>query len=95
MSSYRIAMIPGDGIGKDAVPEGLRAPDAAVRRFGFALRCDHVGFTNCDTHARHGKLRPDARFDTRCGYGALFFAAVGWPDTGTADLGRAIAEALA
>ncbi len=95
MSSYRIAMIPGDGIGKDAVPEGLRAPDAAARGFGFALRCGHFEFASCDDYARHGKRLPDARFDTRRGYGALFFAAVGWPDTGTADLGRAIAEALA
>ncbi|MCL9849467.1 isocitrate/isopropylmalate family dehydrogenase [Ralstonia solanacearum] len=94
MSSYRIAVIPGDGIGKEAVPEGPRVLDAAARRFGFALRCGHFDFASSDTHARHGKLRPDDRFDTLRGYDALFFGAVGWPDTGAVDLGCAIAEAL-
>ncbi|KFX27713.1 tartrate dehydrogenase [Ralstonia solanacearum] len=95
MSSYRIAVIPGDGIGKEAVPERLRVPDAAARGFGVALHCGHFDFANCNDYARHGKLRPDDRFDTLRGYDALFFGAVGRPDTGAADLGCAIAEALA
>ncbi len=35
--SYKIAAIPGDGIGKEVVPEGIRVAEAAARRFGFSL----------------------------------------------------------
>ena len=38
---YRIAVIPGDGIGKETVPESLKVLDAASRRFGFALDLAH------------------------------------------------------
>ncbi|HYU70915.1 MAG TPA: tartrate dehydrogenase, partial [Burkholderiales bacterium] len=37
MKSYKIAVIPGDGIGKEVVPEGLRVLEAAGRRFGIAF----------------------------------------------------------
>ena len=35
--AHRIAVIPGDGIGREVVPEGLRVLEAAGRRFGFSL----------------------------------------------------------
>ena len=35
--NHRIAAIPGDGIGKEVVPEGMRVIDAAGRRFGFDI----------------------------------------------------------
>ncbi|CBJ52245.1 hypothetical protein ACKZDW_18960 [Ralstonia syzygii subsp. celebesensis] len=37
MSSYRIAVIPGDGIGKEVVPEGLRVLDAGTADLGRAI----------------------------------------------------------
>ena len=37
MKAHRIAVIPGDGIGKEVVPEGLRALEAAARRFGIGF----------------------------------------------------------
>jgi tartrate dehydrogenase/decarboxylase / D-malate dehydrogenase len=81
MNSYRIAVIPGDGIGKEVVPEGLRVLDAAARKFGFTLQTDHFDFASCDYYARHGKMLPDDWFDTLRGYDAIFFGAVGWPET--------------
>jgi tartrate dehydrogenase/decarboxylase/D-malate dehydrogenase len=39
--SYRIAVIPGDGIGKETVPEALRVLDAAATQFGFSFAWDH------------------------------------------------------
>jgi len=77
MNSYRIAVIPGDGIGKEVVPEGLRVLDAAARKFGFTLQTDHFDFASCDYYARHGKMLPDDWFDTLRGYDAIFFGAVG------------------
>ena len=47
--AYRIAVIPGDGIGKEVVPEGLRVLEAAATKYGFALRFDQYDFSSADT----------------------------------------------
>ena len=59
---YRIAVIPGDGIGKETVPEGLRVLDAAARRFGFELALTHYDWS-CDTYARTGRMMPEDGLD--------------------------------
>ena len=76
---YRIAVIPGDGIGKETVPEGVRVLEAAAAKYGFELRTDHFDFASCDYYQRHGQMMPDdwkARIGT---HDAIFFGAVGWP----------------
>ena len=50
---YRIAVIPGDGIGKEVVPEGMRVLEAAAKKFGFELRQDHFDFASCDYYEKH------------------------------------------
>jgi tartrate dehydrogenase/decarboxylase/D-malate dehydrogenase len=78
---YRIAVIAGDGIGKETVPEGLRVLEAAAKRFGFALDLDVFDFASCDYYARHGRMMP-ADWKERIGsHDAIFFGAVGWPAT--------------
>jgi tartrate dehydrogenase/decarboxylase/D-malate dehydrogenase len=77
--NYRIAIIPGDGIGKEVVPEGVRALRAASKKFGFELKLDDFDFANCDFYARHGKMMPDDWKAQIGGHDALFFGAVGWP----------------
>ena len=79
MSTHRIAVIAGDGIGKEVMPEGLRALDAAARRFGIGLQVDEFDFSSCDYFARHGKMLPDDWKDRIGGHEAIFFGAVGWP----------------
>lgn len=75
----RIAVIPGDGIGKEVVPEGLRILEVAARRFGIDLQFDHFDFASCDYHARHGRMMPED-WKSRIGnHDAIFFGAVGWP----------------
>ncbi|MBX3635040.1 MAG: tartrate dehydrogenase [Rubrivivax sp.] len=81
MSTHRIAVIAGDGIGQEVMPEGLRALDAAARRFGIALQVDEFGFANCEHFARHGQMMPDDWKDRVGGHHAIFFGAVGWPAT--------------
>ncbi|SPA39388.1 tartrate dehydrogenase [Cupriavidus taiwanensis] len=81
MSQYKIAVIPGDGIGTEVMPEGIRVMDAAARRFGIDFQWDHFDFSSCDYYARHGKMLPDDWFDTLVKYDAIYFGAVGWPDT--------------
>ncbi len=76
---YRIAVIPGDGIGKEVVPEGLRVLEAASKRFGFELRNDHFDFASYDYYARHGRMMPEDWKDKIGRHDAIFFGAVGWP----------------
>ena len=79
MSKHRIAVIAGDGIGKEVMPEGLRALDAAARRHGIALEVDEFDFASCDYHAKHGEMMPPDWKDRIGGHEAIFFGAVGWP----------------
>jgi tartrate dehydrogenase/decarboxylase/D-malate dehydrogenase len=81
MSKHRIAVIAGDGIGTEVMPEGLRALDAAARRFGIALEVDEFEFSNCAYYARHGTMLPVDWKDRIGGHDAIFFGAVGWPAT--------------
>ena len=79
MTTHRIAVIAGDGIGKDVMPEGLRVLDAAARRFGIALQIDEFGFSSWDYYERHGQMLPDDWKEQIGGHDAIFFGAVGWP----------------
>ncbi|TMS59420.1 tartrate dehydrogenase [Imbroritus primus] len=84
MSQFRIAVIPGDGIGKEVMPEGVRVMDAAARKFGIDFKWDWFDFSSYEYYQKHGKMLPDNWFDTLRGYDALYFGAVGWP-AGIAD----------
>ncbi|MEQ1884308.1 MAG: tartrate dehydrogenase [Bryobacteraceae bacterium] len=80
MAQHRIAVIPGDGIGNEVVPEGLRVLDAATRKFGIDLHYDHFDFSSCDYYLKHGKMMPDNWKELIGGHDAIFFGAVGWPE---------------
>ena len=77
--SYRIAVIPGDGIGKEVVPEGVRVLEAAAKRFGFELQQDWFDFASCDYYLEHGRMMPEDWKDKIGSHDAIFFGAVGWP----------------
>jgi len=79
--THRIAVIPGDGIGKEVMPEGLRVLQAAARRFGIALELQHIGWASCDHYAATGQMMPDDWKAQLKGADALLFGAVGWPAT--------------
>ena len=78
-TTHRIAVIAGDGIGREVVPEGLRVLDAAARRFGVSLQLDHFDFACCDYYEKHGTMMPANWRDLIGGHDAIFFGAVGWP----------------
>lgn len=78
---YRIAVIPGDGIGKEVVPEGLRALEAVSTRFGCTFAFDQFAFASCDYFLEHGVMMPDDWKDQIGGHDAIFFGAVGWPES--------------
>src|SRR5690349_80881 len=77
---YRVAVIPGDGIGKEVVPEGVRVLEAAAKKFGFELRQDHFDFASCDYYEKHGRMMPEDWKDKIGKHDAIFFGAVGMPD---------------
>lgn len=80
MSKKRIAVIAGDGIGKEVMPEGIRVMDAAARKFGIDLSFDHFDFASWDYFEKHGKMMPDDWKDLIGGHDAIYFGAVGWPE---------------
>jgi tartrate dehydrogenase/decarboxylase / D-malate dehydrogenase len=74
----RIAVIAGDGIGKEVVPEGIRVLEAAASRFGLSLHWDPFDWS-CETYLKHGWMMPPDWKDRIGGHDAIFFGAVGWP----------------
>jgi tartrate dehydrogenase/decarboxylase/D-malate dehydrogenase len=80
LTKHRIAVIAGDGIGKEVMPEGLRVLEAAARRFGIGLQFDHFDFSSWDYFERNGQMLPDNWKDLIGGHDAIYFGAVGWPD---------------
>ena len=75
---HRIAVIPGDGIGKETVPESLKVLDAAARRFGFELDLKHYDWS-CETFKETGKMMPDDGLDQLSESDSILLGAVGWP----------------
>ena len=80
MAKKCIAVIPGDGIGKETMPEGVRVMEAAASKFGIDLQFDHFDFSSWDYFEKHGKMMPDNWKDLVGGHDAIYFGAVGWPD---------------
>jgi len=75
---HRIAVIPGDGIGREVVPEGTRVLDAAARRFDFEL--DWTAFDwSCQTYTETGRMMPADGLDQLRRFDAIYLGAVGFP----------------
>ena len=77
--THRIAVIAGDGIGTEVMPEGLRVLEAAATKFGIALQLDTFDWACWPYYERHGRMLPDDWKQTIGGHDAIFFGAVGWP----------------
>ncbi len=77
---YRIAVIEGDGIGKEVVPEGVRVLEAVARKFDIELSFENFDFASCDYYASHGQMLPDDWKHRIGGHDAIYFGAVGMPD---------------
>jgi tartrate dehydrogenase/decarboxylase/D-malate dehydrogenase len=80
-NAHRIAVIPGDGIGKEVMPEGVRVLEAAASKYDLDLRFDDYDFASCDYYARHDRMMPEDWKDQVGNHDAILFGAVGWPDT--------------
>jgi tartrate dehydrogenase/decarboxylase / D-malate dehydrogenase len=78
MKTFHIAVIPGDGIGKEVVPEGIRVLEAAGERFGFRFNWHNFDWS-CETYVKTGKMMPDDGLQQLRPYDAIFLGAVGHP----------------
>jgi tartrate dehydrogenase/decarboxylase / D-malate dehydrogenase len=79
-NKQRVAVIPGDGIGTEVVPEGLRVLDAVASRFDLALQYDSFDWSSA-YYLRNGRMMPEDWADQIGSHDAIFFGAVGWPAT--------------
>ena len=78
MKNHRIAVIAGDGIGKEVVPEGQRVLEAAGRKFGFSIAWDEKPWS-CEYYAKHGEMMPKDGLAQIRNHDAIFLGAVGFP----------------
>jgi tartrate dehydrogenase/decarboxylase/D-malate dehydrogenase len=79
--AYNIAVIPGDGIGKEVMPEALRVLQVVAARFGFQLNLTPIEWASCDYYQTHGQMMPHDWKAQLLPMDALLFGAVGWPAT--------------
>ncbi|HEY3180884.1 MAG TPA: tartrate dehydrogenase [Casimicrobiaceae bacterium] len=80
MAAHRIAVMPGDGIGREVMPEGQRVVEAAAKKFAIDFAFTHYDWS-CDYFARHGRMMPEDWFEQLKGFEAIYYGAVGWPAT--------------
>ena len=78
MTKHKIAVIAGDGIGKEVMPEGIRVLEAVGRKFGIEFQWDELPWS-CDYYAKHGRMMPEDGVDQIRHHDAIFLGAVGFP----------------
>ncbi len=78
MSNYKIAVVPGDGIGKEIVPEGLRVIEAVAKKHNFSIETEEFGW-GAGYYLEHNKFLPDDGLETLKTFDAVYFGSVGLP----------------
>lgn len=80
MHAFKIAVIPGDGIGKEVMPEALRSLEVLRERHGLNLQLEHFDWACADYYLQHGEMMPPDWYERLKGFDAILFGAVGWPE---------------
>ena len=78
MKNYRIAVIEGDGIGREVVPEGIRVLEAAGRRFDLSFSWQHFDWS-CQTYLKTGRMMPENGLELLRPFDAIYLGAIGYP----------------
>jgi isocitrate/isopropylmalate dehydrogenase len=78
MNKHRIAVIPGDGIGREVVPEGIRVLEAAGVKFGISFQWDELPWS-CEYYAKTGRMMPEDGLAQIRNHDAIYLGAVGFP----------------
>ncbi len=80
MQAHKIAVMAGDGIGQEVMPEGLRVLEKACSKYGIQLELQHFDWACADYYQKHGQMMPDDWQQQLEGCEAILFGAVGWPE---------------
>ena len=83
-NTCRIAVIPGDGVGPEIVPAGIKVLDAAAEQFGFRLQYEEFPY-GAGYYKQTGAFMPEDALDVLKEFDALYFGAVGLPDVDDAS----------
>ena len=78
MTAYRIAVIPGDGIGKEVMPEAMRVLEAAGAKFGITFEWTEFPW-DCSDYETSGRIMPEDGIERLGAFDAIYLGAVGWP----------------
>jgi len=77
-NAYKIAVIPGDGIGNEVVPEGIKVLEAVARKFDIAFEWDNFDWS-CEVFKKTGRMMPEDGLDRIRNHDAIYLGAVGFP----------------
>src|SRR6266550_6471036 len=78
LKNYKIAVIEGDGIGREVIPEGIRVLEAAARRFDISFSWQHFNWS-CETYLSTGRMMPADGLEQLRPFDAIYLGAVGYP----------------
>ena len=78
MKEYKIALIPGDGVGVDVIDAAWIVLDGAASKFGFRLLPECFDWS-CDYYLKHGRMMPEDGIATLKAFHSILLGAVGWP----------------
>ena len=78
MSSYQIALIPGDGIGQEVIPASVRVLDRVAALGGFSLEYESFDYS-CEYYAKNGRMMPEDGLERLRDFDGIFLGAVGYP----------------
>ncbi|MBV6642075.1 MAG: tartrate dehydrogenase [Cyclobacteriaceae bacterium] len=74
----KIAVIPGDGIGKEVIPVGQEVVEAACKKYGLDIAWEDFDWS-CETYRQTGRMMPEDGLDRLAGFDAIYLGAVGFP----------------
>ncbi len=77
-SAYQVAVIPGDGIGKEVVPEGIKVLETVSRNFELSFEWKHFDWS-CERYLESGAMMPEDGIQQLSSFDAIFLGAVGFP----------------
>lgn len=78
MTNYTIAVIPGDGIGKEVVPEGIRVLERVGKQYDISYDWETFSWS-CETYLRTGRMMPEDGMEQLRQCDAIYLGAVGFP----------------
>lgn len=78
MKAYKIAVIEGDGIGREVVPEGIRVLEAVAHRFDLSFSWQHFDWS-CERYAKTGRMMPEDGLEQLRPFDAIYLGAIGYP----------------